>query len=249
MIMKRILWVLSIVGTVCTVSLQAAPVSYVGKLAHKAGAADGLLFVTGSYWLSSWAFDTTLSWKVDNTTTPGMWHYEYKIEVPDRGGLAKDIQCIIIEASNGSSGPPFTIANLHSLKSSPENWIQSIDVGLHSPTDNPNLPRNLYGIRLATANIDPKTLTISFDTDRAPVWGDFYARSYVLDGDFCAFYNYGLFYTPESDPLDPPSNGSILNHVLVPDSIPMVLIPAPAAMLLSILGLPLAGWLRRHQSL
>lgn len=246
MSMKRILWVLSVLGVVCAGSLQAAPVSYVGKLAATGGGGDGVLFVTGFNWLST---ETSLSWKVDNITTPGMWHYEYTLRVPDKGGLAADIQCIIIEASNGSSGPAFTIANLHSLTSSPEHWVQSIDVGLHNPADNPNLPRNLYGIRLATVDIDPKVLTISFDTDRAPVWGDFYARSYVVDGDFCALYNYGLFKTPESDPLDPPSNGSILSHVLVPDSVVMVQIPAPAAMLLSVVGLPLAGWLRRNRSL
>lgn len=248
MITRKALLVLIVVGTVWTASLQAAPLSYVGKLAYAEGSADGILFVTGFNWLSS---ETTLSWKVDNTTTSGMWHYEYTLHVPDKGGLAADIQRVIIEASDGSSGPAFTIADLHSLASSPDGWIQGLDVGLHTPSDNPNLPRNLYGIELTTANIDPKTLTVSFDTDRAPVWGDFYARSYVVDGDFCALYNYGLFNTPESDPSDPPSDGSVRHHVLVPDSVSTSVstVPAPAAMLLVALGVPLAGWLGRGRRL
>lgn len=247
--MRKALLVFAAMGAVCASSLQAASVSYIGKLAYT-GPADGVLFVTGFNWLSS-TTPAALSWKVDNITTPGQWHYEYTLSVPDKGGQAADIQRVIIEASNGSSGPAFTIANLSSPTSSPANWIQSIKVGLHSPSDNPNLPRNLYGIEFTTVNIDPKLLTISFDTDRAPVWGDFYARSYVVNGDFCALYNYGLFKTPETDPSDAPCNGSILSHVLVPDStsIGPAVVPAPAALLLSVVGVPLAGWLRRNRRL
>jgi len=211
------------------------------------GNGDGNLFVTGFNWLSS---ETSLSWKVDNTSTPGMWHYEYTLNVPNKGGLAADIQRVIIETSDGSRGPAFTAENLHAATSSPANWIQNVDVGLHRPSDNPNLPRNLYGIQLTTVNIDPKLLTVSFDTDRAPVWGDFYARSYVVNGDFCALYNWGLLKTPESDPTDAPCNGSILDHILVPDSQSVVTtVPAPAALALAAMGVSLTGWLRRNRRL
>lgn len=245
--MRKGLLVFVAVGAVCAGSLQAASISYIGKLTGLGGSGDGSLFVTGFNWVSS---ETSLSWKVDNTTTPGMWHYEYTLNVPNKGGQAADIQRVIIEASDGSSGPAFTSENLHSATSSPADWIQSVEVGLQRPSDNPNLPRNLYGIELTTINIDPKLLTISFDTDRTPVWGDFYARSYVVNGDFCAFYNWGLLKTPESDPTDAPGNGSIRDHVLVPDSTSIVaVVPAPAAMLLGVLGVPLAGWLKRAQRL
>jgi hypothetical protein len=209
------------------------------------GTGDGALFVSGD-WLSS---QTMLSWKVDNITTPGKWRYEYTITVPPYGGWWSDIQCVIIEASNGSSGPAFTIANLSSATSSPADWIQSTEVGLHSPADNPNLPRNLYGIEFCTVDIDPKELTIRFDTDRAPVWGDFYARSYVFEGEFSSLCNWGLMGMPETDPSDAPCNGSILNHVLVPDSVSIVAVPVPGALLLGALGASLTGWLRHNRRL
>jgi hypothetical protein len=251
MSMKRILWILSVVGAVGVGSLQAAPVSFMGKLTGLGGTGDGSLFITnaapGQGWLSP---DTSLSWKVDNFTTPGMWHYEYTISVPTSTDLWAHVQCIIVETSNGTNGPIFTTGDLYSPASTPEEWLQQVNVGLHSPADNANLPRNLYGIKFCTADIDPTYLTIAFDSTRAPVWGDFYARSFVIDGQFNAFYNWGLLGMPETDPLDPPSNGSILSHVLVPDSISVVqVIPAPTAMLLSVMGLPLAGWLRRNRSL
>jgi hypothetical protein len=215
-----------------------------GTLANTGGVGDGALFVTGMDWGGPL---TSLSWKVDNVTTPGMWHYEYTITTPNVAGQWSDIQIVIIEASDGSAGPAFTRDNLFSPTSSVADWIQNIEVGLHSPADNPNLPRSLFGIAFSTFDIDPKTLTISFDTDRAPVWGDFYARSYVIGDHFSAMINWGLNEMPETDPSDPPGNGSVKNHVLVPDSVSITAIPAPGAVLLGTLGASLAGWLRRRR--
>ena len=248
--MKRFLLVLSLLGTVGAGSLQAAPVSYMGKLAGLGGGGDGDLFITSTgpalEWLSP---NTSVSWKVDNTTTPGMWHYQYTITVPSVSDLWAHIQCVIVEASNGTRGPIFTRDDLSAPASAPAEWLQGVNVGLHSPADNVNLPRNLYGIKFCTADIDPTSLTIQFDTPRAPVWGDFYARSYEIDGQFNALYNWGLLGMPETDPLDPPSNGSIRDHLLVPDSIEIPPVPAPAAVLLGTFGAGLVGWMRRRRTL
>lgn len=248
--MKRILVVLVLFGAVCVSPLQAAPVSYIGTLAGLGGSGDGDLFITssgpGMGWVSP---NSSLSWQVDNTTTPGKWHYRYTISVPDASARWEDIQRVIVEASNGTRGPMFTSADLFSPASTPAAWLQTVDVGLHGPSGNPNLPRNVYGIMFSTADVDPTNLTISFDSTRAPVWGDIYARSYVVDGQFNSLCNWGLMRIPEYDPLDAPGSGSILDHVLVPDSVSIPPVPAPGAVLLGTLGVSMAGWLRRKRRL
>ena len=106
---KRMLLILSLLGTIGAGSLQAAPVSYMGKLTGLGGSGDGTLFITSSGPALEWlAPETSVSWKVDNTTTPGKWHYEYTIAVPNATDLWAHIQCVIVEASNGTRGPIFT---------------------------------------------------------------------------------------------------------------------------------------------
>jgi hypothetical protein len=246
MMMRKTLLIFIAMGAACAGPLQAAPATYMGKLANTGGGGDGTLFVTGMDWGGPL---TSLSWSVDNVTTPGRWHYEYTITTPNVAGQWTDIHTVIIEAANGSGGPAFTMANLFAPASSPDGWIQSIEVAVHSPADHPNLPRNLFGIEFATFDIDPKTLTIRFDSDFAPVWGDFYARSHVVGDHFSAMTNWGLNGMPESDPSDPPGDGSILDHVLVPGSLEIVSVPVPVpgAALLGALGASLAGLLRRKR--
>jgi hypothetical protein len=96
-------------------------------------------------------------------------------------------------------------------------------------------------------------MSFSFYSDRAPVWGDFYA----VDGyiwrykcgtgwykDYNRAYNKG-FGSPDSDPLAPPDDGSFNCHILVPDTFddtpggdnPVAEPSALALMVLSGLGL------------
>ncbi len=219
--------------------LQATMQSYTysGSLSGWGGIADGLLLTAGGDWSRP---NTRLSWTVDNVTTPGKWHYSYTITVP-----SGDVQCVIIETSDASPGPAFTGANLFSLATDPPDWFNYMQIGTHSRWSNLNLPDDVYGIKLC-ADRDPISLTISFDSDRAPVWGDFYAMSFLVDdpqGDYRnTLHNWG-FTLNDQDPSDPPGDGSLNHHVLVPDS---VTIPAPAAVLLCGLGTALTGLLRQR---
>lgn len=224
-------------------SLQAAPAPYVytGSLSGWGGVADGLLVTAGGDWSRP---ATRLSWTVDNVTTLGKWHYAYTITV-----LRADVQCVIIETSDDIPGPAFTEANLFALTTDPANWFNRMQIGTHSKWDNVNLPDDMYGIKLCAIR-DPLSLTISFDSDRKPVWGDFYARSFLVDDpveDYAnTITNWG-FSMNDVDPLCPPRSGSVDHHVLVPDT--GTEIPAPAGAVLAGVGAVGAGWLRRRRRL
>ncbi|HNS19612.1 MAG TPA: hypothetical protein PKH24_03895 [Sedimentisphaerales bacterium] len=242
--LSRTLLVVMLAAVFCPGLLQAAPISYVGKLAYGGAGADGVLNVNsvGPYagWLST---ITSVSWRVDNMTTPGLWHYEYTITVCDGGDLSTDIRCVILETSS-----TFTWSDLSVVSSSPTDWLASTEIGTYSPWQNQNLPSSVYGIMFCTSAVDPKTLKISFDSDRGPVWGDIYVRSFTFDGQYNTLNNAGWEYgVDDNDPTDPASDGSILNHVLVPDS--ETAIPVPGAILLGAFGAALTGCLRRRRTI
>jgi hypothetical protein len=182
-----------------------------------------------------WNYDsTTLSWVVDDTTTPGKWHYSYTLTVP-----MKNISHIIIEASDGDN--PFTRSNLFSPDSDPASWIGSISIQNFTPDgSNPYMPEAMYGIKF-DAGKESTNVTVSFDSDRMPVWGDFYSKDGILACDgWSVIYNTGFTV---ADPIAAARSGSIQNHLLVPDSY----IPAPGAIILVCIGTTITSALRRRR--
>ena len=221
--MKKVICLLGIVGAGLWTPVWASPTSYSGSLSH----ADGSLVVGGQIWTFP---GTTLSWVVTDNGS-GQWHYQYTFNVP--GG---SIGCVIIEAS-----PTFEDDNMLSVTSEPTS-DHSVDTFLTA--NHPSMPASMYGIQFCLT-IDPTMLVIDFDSDRDPVWGDFYANGYFSGGLLLNYaYNAG-FLTP--DPLVGPHNGSEQDHLLVPDTTSKV--PVPGAILLAGLGAALVGQLRRRRVL
>lgn len=180
----------------------------------------------------SWANDFAISWDV--TVFATYVHYEYTLEVSPAAGAFSHF---ILETSQN-----FGARDIFNLAVSP---VPLSPVGMEikqhvgpSP-GNPNMPGNLYGIKFEPLP-ETRLLTIAFDSTRLPVWGDFYAK----DGTGPTYaYNEGF---SRNDPTDPPANGSLDNHILVPDTV--VVVPAPAAAGLGLLGLVTLGSARRRLS-
>lgn len=184
--------------------------SYTGSLSYGSG-----LFATAE-WANTDDPDniSTLTWTVTYHPESSLWHYVYELNVP-----SKDISHIIVEASD-EGDQSFTEANLFDLEGAtvPENGINTY-TSTSNGNSNPLMPGEMYGIQFLPLE-NTTSLTVSFHSDRAPVWGDFYAK----DGNKgpVVMYNTG-FTANDADPdpnIVPPDNGSYEGHLLVPDTIP-----------------------------
>jgi hypothetical protein len=185
-----------------------------------------LSYGSGLYAQGNWAATgTSIVWTVtDNTTS---WHYKYTLTVP-----AHNISHLIIEVS-----PTFTTNDV---------WNSSLPfgeggLGSYSSANgnsNPGMPSEMRGLKwnFGTAT----TMNVEFDSDRAPVWGDFYSKDGKMPGTdiWNIAYNLG-FGNPDTDPTAAIRNGSVDNHILVPDTTTVT--PLPGAALLGLLGLSAAA--------
>ncbi len=192
-----------VAGLIVSLASVAGAVSFTGNLSI----ANGGLMGTGSWGTGP----TDLSWVVTDLGG-GLWSYDYTMTMP-----SKSVSHFIIETS-----PTFTLDNIIGIGSNvaiDPNW----EVKTYDPNDpgnsNPNLPGSIYGAKFNIADgVEDSTLVMfSLTSDRDPIWGDFYAKD-GTENQGTVNVTVGNTGFLLADPLSGPVNGSIENHLLVPDT-------------------------------
>jgi hypothetical protein len=204
---------------------QAAPTTYSGNLTS----ADGGLQGTGG-WVSNPSKPVTFGWVVTQNDDLS-WHYHYVFDTTGRQGT---LSHLVLETS-----PNLTAADI----SNATPGIAAGDPRWYSEHNgNPDMPEQVFGIKFPGTS---STVAImDFDSVRAPMWGDFYAKDGAKGG---RLWNAG-FTHPDVDPVALAQNGSVAYHVLVPDTTTSA-VPVPGSFLLASAGMGLISWVRRRRML
>ncbi len=134
---------------------QAWALTYSGSLSS---APNGGLYAT-----SFWATSSSFSWDVSYSDQTGLWTYDYTWT-----GLTKALSHIIVQVSD-----TFDEINIY------DGTTASYELDNFVPgSSNPGIPDDIYGLKFETSG-DPTTYDFTIVTDRAPMWGNVYAKDGV----------------------------------------------------------------------
>lgn len=227
---------LAAAGLWLTATAHAA--TYMGSLTYTPGwpadSADELSVQPSSLqWVN---YTVSISWTVTDTdnSQPGYpWKYTYTF---GHDGSQAAIGHIIIEGSPGLGAGNFAGV-------SGDAQLESVELQMVA-SGNPGMPGDMYGLRFTPTISDPMSITWTFYSDRAPVWGDFYARCGGKLGGINSAFNYNQtggvesgFLSPDVDPAFSAASGTSANHYYYHILRPGSVVPEPGT--LALMGLSL----------
>ena len=159
--------------------------------------------------------DTTIAWNITSITGGGGYRYQYTFS--DVGADLRDVSHFIIGLSgncgstigaNSTSGT--CIWNVQGSGNRAEIGTYNA-AGSNPGNSNPGLPNSLYGIKLDDGKNVP-VMTVSFESNRVPVWQNFYAKSGTFGTDSAnEVYVYNAGFNEREGRLD--------YYIAAPDSV------------------------------
>lgn len=178
-----------------------------------------------------WADSTcTLRWIVSFDASTNYWTYEYSFTTSGSPGISH----VITEVSE-----TFGTDNVE------DGTTPTYELGTYLPTDpsNPFIPGSLYGLKFnVPEDYDGTVYTWTIVTDRAPVWGDFYAKGGSANGNFLGYAYNTEFGNPNDTPVT--NNMNEIGWVVVPDTVTTV--PEPSTLIFLGLGILFVALLLRR---
>jgi hypothetical protein len=164
-------------------------------------------------WANSY---TALSWIVSFDSSSNYWTYRYTFTTDGKPGISH----VITEVS-----ATFDKDNIE------EGTTERYELGTYTPYNpsNPGIPGYLYGLKFEVpAGNSGRNFSWTIVTDRAPMWGDFYAKG----GSNGYVYNTEFGNTNDA-PIG--NNKNLFGWVLVPDTVSTV--PEPETLILIGIGI------------